>query len=119
MTTNHDPSRGVRQGVIRNETRTNPVQPDYNHASEVPLVLDVTKGHSNGVGPWHEDLTGGSGQGYAVRDVSACPEGRVDINDSRGAVTFHLDAKTSLVHYVCTVNIRVPEGQHINLTVLG
>ena len=43
----------------------------------------------------------------------------MDVNNSRGIVTFRFEAATYPSDYLCRAYIRVPEQQYINLTFLG
>ena len=43
----------------------------------------------------------------------------MDVNNSRGIVTFRFEAATYPSDYLCRVYILVPEQQYINLTFLG
>lgn len=101
--------QSVTRGQVQSVTRSQ-VQ-NVTHGQ----IQDVSGGQST----CYKGLPAGSGQAYPVYDVSACPGGPVDVNNSRGIVTFRFEAATSPSEYLCRVYIRVPEEHYINLTFLG
>ena len=109
--------QNVIPGQVQNVTRSQVQNVTRAQVQNVTRsqVQDVTGGQSTR----YEGLPAGSGQAYPVYDVSACPGGQADVNNSRGIVTFRFEAATPPKDYRCRVYIRVPEEQYINLTVLG
>ena len=109
--------QNVTQNQVQNVTRCQVQNVTRSQVQNVThgQVQDVTGSQSTR----YESLPAGSGQAYPVYDVSACPGGQVDVNNSRGIVTFRFEAATSPSEYLCRVYIRVPEEHYINLTFLG